>query len=102
MELNSFNNMNSLNFEKFGESYNFKLIEMAFQYFNNIVRKEQYENEVEQFIAEYKEYKPNETKFNLKFLIDFIEKNFNCEDGLLEDYLNALSILNFNFINETK
>ncbi len=99
MELNS---TFTQNFEKFSESYNFKLIEFSFLFFDSNVKKEQYEDDVEQFIAEYKEYKPNETKFNLKFLIDFIEKNLNTEDSLLEEFLNGLSILDFNFINETK
>ncbi len=102
MELNSFNALNNSNFEKYSESFNFKLIDLAFQYFNIDISKEQYEDEVELFISEFKEYKPNEAKFNLKFLIEFVEKNFNCEDGLLEEYLSGLSIMNFNFINETK
>lgn len=99
MELNS--NF-AQTFEKYSESYNFKLIELAFLFFNSSIKKEQYEEEVEQFITENQEFKPNETKFNLKFLIDFIEKNLNIEESLLDEYLTGLSILDFYFIYETK
>ena len=93
------------NFQNFGiysDSYNFKLIELAFQYFNSNLRREQFENDVEEFISEFREYKPNETKINLKFFIEFLEKNLNIEDSVLDEYLTVLSIMDFNFINETK
>jgi hypothetical protein len=93
---------NFQNFGSYSDSYNFKLIELAFQYFNSNLRREKFENDVEGFISEFNQYKPNETKINLKFLIEFLEKNLNIEDSVLEEFLTVLSIMDFNFINETK
>jgi hypothetical protein len=82
----------NINFEKYQENYNLRLIELCFKFFDSFIDKEQYEEEMELLITEFSEQKPTETKSNIKFLIDFIEKYANSDDKFLQENLESLSI----------
>ena len=83
----------NLNLSPYSENYNFQLIDLAFQFFDSNQDKEKYEEDVDLFIQEFSEYKPAETKLNLKSLVEVLEKLSNAEEIYLEENLRAFSIL---------
>lgn len=83
--------MNNLNLEKYDENYIFKLMELSFKYYDANIEKDKYEDDVDSFISEFNMYKSNETKANLKYMIEFIEKYWNIEEFYLEENLKVLS-----------
>jgi hypothetical protein len=94
----------NLNLSNYTENYNFQLIDLSFQYFDSNQEKEKYEEVVDLFIQEFSNYRPAETKLNLKLLVEFIERLSNAEESYLEENLRCFSkFLNiFIFIFETK
>lgn len=97
MELNS---SIILNLENYSENYIYKLIDMCFQFYDSYIDKEKYEYDIDEFIKEFNQYKPNETKLNIKLMVDFIERFSNAEESYLEENLKQISIILFIFINE--
>jgi hypothetical protein len=96
--------VNTIDFENYDENYVYKLIELSFSYFDSHLEKESYEENVEIFIKEFSnDYKTFETKGNLKFLIDFIEKYYNADNNFIDENLKTTSmILYLLFMDEIK
>jgi len=95
MENNQINLITQINLENYNENYIYKLIDLSFQFFDSHIDKEQYEEQVDNFIHEFNQYKPTDSKNNVKFIIDFIEKYSNSEENFLEENLKLLSIFLF-------
>ncbi len=85
-------NNQQLNLEKYNENYVYKLIDMCFQFFDSHIDKEKYEEDIDNFIREFSEVKPNDTKFNIKSIVEFIEKYANAEENYLEENMRMISI----------
>jgi len=91
--------MEKLNFESYSENYNNSLIILAFNYFDNTLNKERFEEETESFISQFDEVKSLISKNNIKNLIEFIEKFYNKENNIIHDNLENFSIIMFYFYN---
>jgi len=84
--------MEKLNFEIYSENYNNNIIILAFNYFDNWINKEKFEEETEAFIGQFEEVKPIVSKNNIKNLIEFIEKFYNKENIIILENLENFSI----------
>jgi hypothetical protein len=78
-------------FDSYSERFIHKLFELCFEYFNTHNDKDKYEEDVEDFIKNFSEYKPIEIKFNFKFLIEFIDRNASSDDKFLKENLRSMS-----------
>lgn len=97
MENTSSTNPN-INLDNYGDNYSYKLIDTCFKYFDNYIDKEKYEDEIDYFIKEFNECKPAETKYNIKIIIDFIDKNYQFDHNLLIENLRQFSIIHSHII----
>jgi hypothetical protein len=86
------NQQSILNLANYKENYIYKLIDLSFQFYDSHIDKEKFEEDIDLYIREFPEFKPNETKLNIKSLTDFIEKYSNAEESYLEENLLILSI----------
>lgn len=80
-----------MNFELYSENYNKSIIITAFNYFDNFVAKDKFEEELEAFIIQADEVKPVISKNNIKNLIEFIEKYHNKENNFILESLESFS-----------
>jgi hypothetical protein len=91
--------MEKLNFESYSENYNNSVIILAFNYFDNTVNKDRFEEETESFISQFDEVKTLTSKNNIKNLIEFIEKFYNKENNIILESLENFSIFLSYFYN---
>lgn len=91
--------MERLNFELYSENYNNSILILAFNYFDNTINKERFEEETESFISQFDEVKPLISKNNIKNLIEFIEKFYNKENNTILENLDNISITKSYFYN---
>jgi len=91
--------MEKLNFESYSENYNNSIIILAFNYFDNTVNKDRFEEETESFISQFDEVKTITSKNNIKNLIEFIEKFHNKENNIILESLENFSIILSYFYN---
>jgi hypothetical protein len=81
-----------LQIEKLNDNYLFKMLDLSFQFYDNSLEKEKYEEDIDSFIQEFSSNtKSNETKFFLNFFIEFIEKNLSVDEKFLKDHLEKIS-----------
>lgn len=85
------------NLEKYEENYNYRLIQLCFQYFDTNLEKENFEENVEVFIKEFAAYKTVETKNNIKSLIEFIQDFSRYDNKVLNENLKNLSKIFINY-----
>lgn len=89
-------NNSTIDLSKYDEAYLYRLIELSFIYFDSFTDKDKYEEDIEDFISNFaSQAKSNETKTNIKFLIDFIDKYSNADANFIEESLRAISKIFF-------
>ena len=90
---NSTNNFyTQLNLENYSENYIYKLIDLCFLYFDSNLDKSKYEEQIDEFINNFKEAKSAETKMNIKLMIEFIQKFSNSYEVFLKQNLESISM----------
>ena len=90
--LNSTSLTPQLNLENNSENYVYKLIDLCFLYFDSNLDKSKYEEQIDEFINNFKEAKSAETKMNVKLMIEFIQKFSNADEVYLRQNLDSISM----------
>jgi hypothetical protein len=86
----------NINFEAYSDEFKNKLLDICFKYFDSAVENELFEDFSDSLIKEFTNYKPGDIKFILKTIIEFIEKTYLSDEGVIIQQLKNFSRLLFN------
>jgi hypothetical protein len=82
----------NINFNNYSEEFTLRILDICFKYFDSNIQNELFEDESDNLIKEFSNYKPSEIKHLLKTFILFIEKNYLSDEGLITQQLKLFSI----------